>query len=257
MNKVWKTTLVLFVAIAVGLSACAPAAVEPSLEGTSWGLESLTDKALEPNTSITLNFEDGTLNGSDGCNSYSSGYEVKGNKLTIDSNMISTLRGCEAPIMDQASTYTQALLNVKSYTVDGSVLKLLDGSGKVVLTFNAQSRELSGTSWQVERYNDGKEAVVNVLKDTEITAEFGPEGQLGGLAGCNNYSATYTVDGKKIEIGATAATLKLCTEPEGVMEQQTAFLTALESAATYHIDGDTLEIRGADDALLVSMTRAK
>ena len=55
-------------------------------------------------------------------------------------------------------------------------------------------------------------------------------GRLTGSAGCNTYNATFTIDGGAIEITPPATTRKICPEPEGVMEQETAYLAALASA---------------------------
>jgi heat shock protein HslJ len=40
------------------------------------------------------------------------------------------------------------------------------------------------------------------------------------------------------------------------MQQEALFLAALQSAATFRIDGDRLELRTADVALAVSLTRS-
>ena len=105
-------------------------------------------------------------------------------------------------------------------------------------------------TWQLLSYNNGKEAVVSVLNGTEITAIFGEDGGLSGFAGCNNYSSAYEVDGDAITIGPAAATRKFCAEPEGTMEQEAAYLAALETAASFRIEGDSLELRAEDGALV-------
>jgi heat shock protein HslJ len=47
----------------------------------------------------------------------------------------------------------------------------------------------------------------------------------------------------------------MCAAP-GVMEQEQAFLQALTRVATMHMEGDRLELRAADGALMVSARRA-
>ena len=86
-------------------------------------------------------------------------------------------------------------------------------------------------------YNNGNQAVVGIIDGTTITAVFGEDGSLTGSAGCNNYTTSYTVDGDAITIGPAASTRKMCVEPEGVMEQEMAYLTALTTAATYTYPG--------------------
>ena len=58
-----------------------------------------------------------------------------------------------------------------------------------------------------------------------------------------------------IEIDGIGATRRQCSEPAGVMEQEAEFFAALESAATYTVDGDFIELRNADDAIAVHMVR--
>ena len=95
-------------------------------------------------------------------------------------------------------------------------MELKDPSGAVIAKFSAlEPVSLEGSSWQVIGYNNGKQAVVSVIIGAEITASFGKESTLSGSAGCNNYNATYEVDGDNISIGPAAATLMFCQMPEG------------------------------------------
>ena len=47
----------------------------------------------------------------------------------------------------------------------------------------------------------------------------------------------------------------MCISPEGVMEQEAKYLAALQNAATYSIEGNTLTIRDAGGAMQVVATR--
>jgi heat shock protein HslJ len=53
-----------------------------------------------------------------------------------------------------------------------------------------------------------------------------------------------------IAIQPAASTRKLCPEP--IMEQEYAYLAALPTAATFAIQGDQLELRTADGALVAA-----
>jgi len=46
-----------------------------------------------------------------------------------------------------------------------------------------------------------------------------------------------------------------CSEPAGVMEQEAQYLAALQSAATYQIEGNVLQLRTKDDALAAIFNR--
>jgi heat shock protein HslJ len=91
---------------------------------------------------------------------------------------------------------------------------------------------------------------------TEITANFSEDGTLSVSAGCNNYSATYEVDEDNISIGPAVATRMFCQEPEGIMEQEVQYLAALETAATYLIEVDKMEMRTAEGALAATFQAA-
>jgi len=113
---------------------------------------------------------------------------------------------------------------------------------------------LEGTLWTLVSYGDPSDPQP-VLEDSEITAEFdSAEGRIHGSAGCNSYFGSYEVDGDAITFGLPGSTLMACAEPEGVMEQEVAYLAALGSAAIYHIQGDQLEMRDADGALALQFT---
>jgi uncharacterized lipoprotein YbaY len=123
--------------------------------------------------------------------------------------------------------------------------------------YSVTEQSLAGTSWQVIAYNNGKEAVVSVILDTEITADFGADGQVTGNASCNNYFGAYETDGNNISIGPIGVSAMACSDPEGIMEQESQYLAALESADTYKIEGINMEMRTAEGALAVTFRRAR
>ncbi len=236
------------------LAACTPFTSKQGsvadLIGSVWNLTSLTDKGLVPDVNISIKFTtDGKVGGSSGCNQYSGTYSASGNNLQISSPLASTMMACAQEIMDQESAYLKALGEVKTFTVAGDQLTLNDSNKKGILVYQAQSQDLGGTSWEAIGYNNGKQAVTSVLEGSTITADFGEDGTLSGNSGCNNYKGSYTVTGNQIKIGPLASTRMACSDPAGVMEQEAQYLAALETAATYQIEGTTLELRTSDDAL--------
>ena len=97
-------------------------------------------------------------------------------------------------------------------------------------------------------------AIVAPVAGSLVTAEFGPEGRLSGSAGCNRYVASYSTDGTSLEISGAASTRMFCTEPEGVMEQETAYLALLQTVAALGV-GSMLELVDGDGAVLVRYER--
>jgi heat shock protein HslJ len=110
---------------------------------------------------------------------------------------------------------------------------------------------LAGTSWNVANYNNGRDAVVSALEGTTLTLVFSTDGQVSGSAGCNNYFTSYQVTGSNITISPAGSGQLLCVEPEGVMEQEAAFLAALQSASTFSLNGGRLEMRTAGNQLAI------
>jgi len=107
------------------------------------------------------------------------------------------------------------------------VLAACDGSG-----VNA----LRDTAWELESLTGDA-----VLPGTTITLKFSGD-QVSGSAGCNQYGGSYQAGENSLSIGDVFSTEMGCLEPEGILEQETAYLTALSTAATYQITADQLEI---------------
>lgn len=234
-----------------------PVAPTATFEGTTWQLLAYADSSGQlsmalPNVETTAVFDGGRVGGNAGCNNYNGSYTVDGQALTIQLGP-TTMMACPEPTMAQEQAFFTNLAAAASYVLVGDQLHILNANGDVILAFQPLvSAPLVGTTWQAVSYNNGNQAVVGVINGTTITAVFGEDGSLSGSAGCNNYTASYTVDGDAITIGPAASTRKMCAEPEGVMEQEMAYLTALSTAATYSIQGDQLELRTADSALVAS-----
>lgn len=233
------------------------------LEGVRWVLVSYLNAAGEMvdvlvDTEPTAEFgPEGQMGGNGSCNSYFAGYTVDGESLAID-EVGATLMYCEpAELMEQEADFMAALHNAASFAINGDQLEIRDAGGATLLSFVASAPfTLVGTDWTASMVNNGREAVTNVMSDAAITASFTEDGKLAGSAGCNNYTTTYTVDGQNITIQPPATTRKLCPEPEGVMEQEAAFVAMLPQAATYSISGNNLELRTAEGALIVSFAAA-
>ncbi len=95
---------------------------------------------------------------------------------------------------------------------------------------------LGDTAWELESLT-GRD----LLPGTTITLKF--EGQqISGSAGCNQYGGNYQAGGDSLSVGDVFFTEMGCMEPEGIMDQEIAYLTALGSAATYQINADRLKV---------------
>ncbi len=105
-------------------------------------------------------------------------------------------------------------------------------------------------SYLVATFRDAAGAQASPIAETQITADFN-NGALSGNGGCNAYSGAYTAADGAITVMPLAVTMMMCVEPEGVAEQEAAYLAALQAAARYTLDGGQLTLTDAAGAPLV------
>lgn len=264
----------------LAITACSPSGsggnVEPDvasgavLEGTSWVLAEFGPEdgltAVLPDTTITLNFTNDGSHGSAGCNSYFGEFTQSGNSLTFGA-IGSTKMACPEPIMQQENEYLAALGTVSSFALTDEQLTLHYDDGRLIFTEGAieasddeaemdeaegsqtavpstpgsrpESSELQGTSWILTSFgpNDNQTAV---LPDTELTLNFDGE-QINGSAGCNSYFADVAVEDGTLSVGLVGSTLMACMD-EGVMQQESEFVSMLAEATRYTLRGNRLTL---------------
>ena len=215
------------------------------LDGTTWtldvaGLNVPGADAVAP----TISFSNASVSGSSGCNNFSGGYTVSGATLTFGP-LASTQKAC-GPVETAVETAVLTRLGkVAGYKVAADTLTLTDASGATLLTYAPAKGGVEG-AWDANGYlNAAKSAFVSPIVGTSLTAVFGPDGQVAGSAGCNNFTGTYTVDGTKLTIGPLATTRKACVSPEGISEQETDYLAALTASVTIQNDGQNLTLLNA------------
>ncbi len=230
----------------------------PPLEGTAWQVVTAVAEDGErldvpDDVTATVTFEDGTASGSGGCNRWSAPYELDGSALTIGA-AAATMMACPGAGGEVEAAFLGALLRVATWAPGEEGAALLDASGEPVLELTeAVATAFTGTTWVATVLNNGRQAVESVLEGSEATAEFDDEGRVAGSSGCNRYTGPYTLDGEAIEVGDLAGTRMACAD-QALTQQEELFLAALEQATVARVDGDTLELRDDDDALLVSFT---
>ncbi|MCS6909111.1 MAG: META domain-containing protein [Anaerolineales bacterium] len=255
-----KPALINFLIASLWLAACAPIATpapvpdpSPELNGTEWQLVSYgpAEAPVAPigSTPITLAFRSDTeLGGSAGCNSYFGNYTLLGETFTV-TGVGSTKMAClEEGVMAQESAYLQQLSEGGLLAVSGEALTITNANG--VLKFERvlppPPVPLEGTLWRLETFEQG-EVASPVLAGTEITLTFADH-KASGYLGCNWFSAEYSVDESRLELGLIQHTVQACREP-GVAEQERAFIKAFRTVTEYAIEGDRLTLTYAGGRL--------
>ena len=264
MNRRWLGMLVVC-AVPVLVWACTmdKAALtmdKAALEGATWRLTQVVHAdgqlhSVPDSVEATAIFASGSVSGSGGCNRYTASYTVAAGKLTIGL-AASTMMACPEPQTAVEQPFMAALAATMAYKIEDGQLSLLDAGGQKIATFKMQQPvALKSVTWRATVYNNGRGAAVSLIDGSKITAIFGTDGVLSGSAGCNHYRAAYVTEGSSITIQAPAATRRTCSRPDGVMRQESEYLNALTTAATYAIQGRQLELRTTGDAL-VALFRA-
>ncbi len=133
-----------------------------------------------------------------------------------------------------------------------SFCRLMAVIGAAGLVFAACSSgddaaSLTDSPWQATQYLDASGGLADPAEGTILSATFDGE-EVTGSAGCNNYFGAYTTDGDAISIGPLASTQMFC---EGGMDEETAYLTAIQTADSFEISGDTLELKQGDTTMVV------
>jgi len=207
-----------------------------------------------PLTIPTLTFEDGSASGNASCNQYFGPYELDGSSLTFGP-LASTQMFCGEPgVMDQEAAYLATLASVDTWSIDDEVLTLSSGDA-ALLTYEAISQDLAGSSWDLIAYNNGTGGFQSAVIDVPVTALFDEDGTISGQGGCNSYTGSWETDENSIEIGPLASTAMACAEAD-VMDQETRYLAVLQEADTYRVDATTLEMFDAEGTRLVQYLRA-
>ena len=89
------------------------------------------------------------------------------------------------------------------------------------------------------------------IEGTQITLSFW-EGSLEGSGGCNIYGGGYTASEDSLHMSDLYWTEMACLEPEGILDQELAYLNALNAVASYRVDAGRLQLYdGAGTQVLV------
>ena len=104
---------------------------------------------------------------------------------------------------------------------------------------------LLGTSWELLSMN-GSAPIPNRM----VTIVFEEDGA-GGSTGCNTYFGGYTSTGNQLSFDAIGMTEMACLDPEGIMEQEQAYLGFLSQVVSYTREGDRLMLETSGQGQLV------
>lgn len=221
-----------------------------TLKGITWELVSydsgrIAQESVTLGSTVTARFEPGgILHGSSGCNQYSASYETKDLNLLISAPQHTRLR-CHSPpgVESQEKAYLIDLEKVRTFSIDGDILRLSDEAGRVVLLFRrgeipAGIPGISWKTWHLSSYRDNSGIAVGIPDTMVMTTRF-LEGTISGFSGCNCYLGRYQEDGGAMTIKDLVVTDTNCRN-DTVMGAERAFLSNLEGTTAYIQSNDRL-----------------
>lgn len=206
-----------------------------------------TTNVADPTRYAITFAEDGTAVIRADCNTVLATYTVDGQGITITPGP-STLMAC--PEDSQADAFVQQLGSAAIYFFQGNELFLDLPAGNTMRFMTSVATApnppitagVSGVNLRVNSFGPAG-AEQNIIPYTWLTVTFdGPTGVVSGVAGCNNYTGSFIAEGSAFSISPLATTMMLCEDPPGIMEQEAAFLAALQGATGYrwtqeHVNG--------------------
>jgi len=244
-------------AMAARLKATATPKASMRLEGTEWVLASMRGDDPVAGSSLTLAFyPDNYMEGTAGCNSYGVDYTVSGQEFHI-AEIHRTDFECEDPpgIMAQDEVFFEALASIAAYQAAEDRLAFSNAAGDTILVYDRKlpavvDPALKDTEWLLTSLLGD-----SLLEGSRITLNLGGEG-FEGYAGCNNYGGEYgAADGGILLTSDIYHTALGCPIPEGIIEQETAYLQALRSSATYQLMDGHMEIADASGETILVFAR--
>lgn len=219
------------------------------LAQTSWKLTG----AVEGTVPTLMFAQDGTLSGSTGCNSFSGTWTQDGESVSIELGPMTRMACTSDEGNEQEQRIIDALGEVAGAEQSATTLRLVDADGQDLLSYDAVTGDLQGTSWKVTGVNTGSAVESSALTE-QLTLSFGTEGSVTGQGGCNGFKGTYTLEGGTITFSEFASTMKGCDE--AVMQLEDQYLGALAASSVVERTGDSLTLRDDAGAMQVTATLA-
>lgn len=206
-----------------------------ALNGTRWLLTSLNGTDITDQPAIELSFTHRQAGGYIGCSGYGGAYTSDSDGSFVMSEVFSNSELCELPgdLASFAEIYYGALEAATGYRVIDERLEVRAADGATTLVFEPDTRDaLDGTRWAVNSPFGARP----IIDNTHMTAEFS-DGQVSGLASCNDYSGAYSIgDDDSFSVKDLVVTEMACSGPEDIMAQEQRFLDALMAATSYKYD---------------------
>lgn len=222
-----------------------------ALAGRAFLSQSATGITVAPGAALRIEFRDGQVSFSGGCNGHSGAATFDGDQLTVGP-MMATMMACDQPLMEQDATVA-ALLNAGvTVQLDGDNLALTGADGARIELLDRvvadPDRPIEGTTWVVN----------GVISDESVSSGWGEaeatitivDGQAQVNAGCNRGMASATVGEGTITFGPLALTKMMCDED--AMRLEAAVVAVLQGEVTFDVEAGNLTLMNGTNGLMLN-----
>ncbi len=237
-----------------------PAAASATLDGEYWSTfvtEDGEDKALVDGTRIQLDFADGSLGATAGCNSIGGDYTLSDDDVLQVVEMYMTEMGCPEELAGQDTFLVEFLSSAPVASIDGDTLTLSSASVTIELLERGLADPdlpIIGTEWEVTGFFDASVAM-SMAVEQPGWIRFIDDSTMEGFNGCGDFAMNVEVND-----GSTGGALPdgvdgefqfgSDIEPAGEDCASADFASrmsaALRGQASYVIEGPNLTITSSD-----------
>jgi heat shock protein HslJ len=230
--------------------------LEPAdLSGTNWQVTSFNNGqgaivSTLPEAPVIASFRaDNSLIGFSGCNAYSHQWNTDGFAISVTIGS-QTRYACGDEIMLQEAAYQAAFGMAGVYKVLGDAMEFRNSAGDLIMTFvRLENLPLAGPNWIVQSINNLQDALMSPIRGTDLNLNLDEAGNASGSSGCNTFSGSYEATDTTLTFGPLASTMMACEDD--IMNQEAAYLNALQSTALFEVQGNFLLLKDASERVLV------
>jgi heat shock protein HslJ len=228
----------------------------PDLDGTSWVATAITEdgqaRALVPGTELRVDFADGDIRVTGGCNTLGGRYHLSEKAELRADELASTTMGCDQPRTDQDSWLSGTVFaSPLVASLDGDTLVLARAGLELTLTDRrvaSPDAALVGTHWELDGVRTG-DTVSSVPAGHTPTLSIGAGGAVTLHTGCNGGTTSATVHDATITFAPATTTKMACADRSG-RETEAAVLGVLDGDVEWSITEQTLTLTKGDRGLL-------
>jgi len=229
----------------------------PDLDGTSWIATGITEggkaRALVPGSELRVDFADGSISISAGCNGMGGTYTLSAQAELATGPLAGTMMACAQDLMDQDSWLSGTVFaSPLSVAADGDTLTLSRDGLELVLKDRAvvsPDALLEGTAWQLDGITTGQTVSSVPAGEHVPTLAIASDGTVTLHTGCNGGRSTASVDGSTITFTPALTTKMACADKSG-RETEAAVLAVLDGAVEWSIAEKTLTLTKGDHGLV-------